>query len=65
MTLILPSFAAVMEDKMIIEDAEAVIADTHVDAVTPLLAARLIDEASVEAVAAVLAENWVTRFTSE
>ncbi|HET6445489.1 MAG TPA: hypothetical protein VFI27_13015 [candidate division Zixibacteria bacterium] len=50
------AFVAVIEDKMIIEEVEAVIADAYVDAAAALLAAELIDEANAEAVAVMLAE---------
>jgi len=53
------AFVAVVEDKMIIEEAEAVIAAAYVDAAAALVAAELIDEANAEATAAMLAEFYV------
>ena len=53
------AFSAVIADKIIIDEAEAVIDAAYVDAATALVAAELIDEANAEAVAAVLAEAWL------
>ena len=53
------AFVAVVADKAIIDEAEAVIDAAYVDAASALVAAELIDEANAEAVAAVLAEAWL------
>ena len=52
------AFVAVVEDKAIIDEAEAVIDAAYTDAAAALLAAELIDEANLEAVAGVIAEVW-------
>jgi len=53
------AFVAVVEDKEIIDEAEAVIAAAYVDAAAALVTAELIDEANAEATAAMLADLWV------
>jgi hypothetical protein len=52
------AFVAVVEDKAIIDEAEAVIDAAYTDAAAALLAAELIDEANLEAVAGVITEVW-------
>jgi len=53
------AFAAVVEDKMIIDAAEAAIDAAYVDAAAALVTAELIDEADAPAVAALLAALWL------
>ena len=53
------AFDAVVEDKMIIDAAEAAIDAAYVDAAEALVVAELIDEANAPAVAAMLAELWL------
>ena len=53
------AFVAVIADKAIIDEAEAVIDAAYVDATAALVAAELIDEANAEAVALALAAAWV------
>ena len=50
--------AAELQDDVIIADAEAKKAATYRDAAAALLAAELIDEANLEAVAEVIAAAW-------
>jgi hypothetical protein len=47
-----------LEDQAIIADAEAAIAAAYANAAAALVAARLIDEASADAVVAVIADVW-------
>jgi hypothetical protein len=53
------AFVAIVEDKAIIDEAEAVIDAAYTEAAASLLAAQLIDEANAEAVAVMLADLWV------
>lgn len=46
-------------DKEIMVEAEAEIAAAYLDAASALLAAELIDEANLQAVASVIADSWV------
>jgi hypothetical protein len=46
-------------DKETVIEAEAVINAAYTDAAAALLAAQLIDEANLEAVAAAIADVWV------
>jgi hypothetical protein len=47
------------KDEAIIEETSAMIASAYDDAAAALLAAELIDEASLEAVASVIADAWI------
>jgi hypothetical protein len=53
------AFNTVVEDKMIIDAAEASIDAAYVDAADALVTAELIDETNAPAVAAMLAEVWL------
>lgn len=48
-----------LEDEAIVIEAEATIAATYTDAAAALLAAELIDEANLDAVAAAIDDAWV------